>query len=33
LEKYALNNSNIVNKSGRQEMLEAIVNQHIFNKK
>ncbi|MFL0268680.1 xylose isomerase [Candidatus Clostridium radicumherbarum] len=31
LETYALNNPSIVNKSGRQEMLEAIVNQHIFN--
>lgn len=30
LESYALNNPSIVNKSGRQEMLEAIVNQHIL---
>jgi len=33
LETYALNNFNIVNKSGRQELLESIVNQHIFNEK
>lgn len=32
LEKYALNNSIITNKSGRQEMLESIVNQYIFSK-
>lgn len=31
LEHYALNNSCIKNKSGRQEMLEAILNQYIFN--
>ena len=31
LEKYALNNSCIKNKSGRQEMLESILNQYIFN--
>jgi xylose isomerase len=31
LEQYALNNSCIKNKSGRQEMLEAILNQYIFN--
>lgn len=30
LETYALNNPSIINKSGRQEMLEAIVNQHIL---
>jgi len=30
LEQYALNNNAIVNKSGRQEFLEAIVNQYIF---
>jgi xylose isomerase len=29
LEKYALENSNIENKSGRQEMLEAIINRYI----
>jgi xylose isomerase len=32
LEKYALNNSVIKNKSGRQELLEAKLNQYIFNK-
>ena len=31
LEQYALNNSCIKNKSGRQEMLEGILNQYIFN--
>jgi xylose isomerase len=31
LEKYALNNSLIKNKSGRQELLEAKLNQYIFN--
>jgi xylose isomerase len=31
LEKYALNNSVIKNKSGRQELLEARLNQYIFN--
>lgn len=31
LEKYALEHSKIVNKSGRQEMLESILNQYIFN--
>ncbi|MGC8766016.1 MAG: xylose isomerase [Brevinematia bacterium] len=31
LEKYALENSNITNKSGRQEMLETILNQYIMN--
>jgi xylose isomerase len=31
LEKYALNNSVIKNKSGRQELLEAKLNQYIFN--
>lgn len=31
LEKYALNNSKIVNKSGRQELLESIVNEYIYN--
>jgi xylose isomerase len=31
LEKYALNNSDIKNKSGRQELLESILNQYIFN--
>ena len=30
LEAYALNNNAIVNKSGRQELLESIVNQYIF---
>lgn len=30
LEKYALENSNIVNQSGRQEMLESILNQYIL---
>lgn len=30
LEKYALENSKIDNNSGRQEMLEAILNQYIF---
>ncbi|AQS05125.1 xylose isomerase [Clostridium beijerinckii] len=30
LEAYALNNNPIINKSGRQEMLESIVNQYIF---
>lgn len=33
LEKYALNNLVITNKSGRQEMLEAVLNQYIFNDK
>jgi xylose isomerase len=33
LEKYALENSIITNKSGRQEMLESIVNQYIFEDK
>ncbi|GFZ33769.1 xylose isomerase [Clostridium zeae] len=33
LEKYALENNRISNKSGRQEMLEAIVNQYIFEDK
>lgn len=31
LEKYALSNSKIVNKSGRQELLESIVNEYIYN--
>jgi len=31
LEKYALRNSNIKNKSGRQELLESILNQYILN--
>ncbi|MFU0825564.1 xylose isomerase [Clostridium sp.] len=31
LEKYALNNSAIKNKSGRQELLESILNQYILN--
>jgi len=31
LEKYALAHDNIVNTSGRQEMLEAILNQYIYN--
>ncbi|KYH28165.1 xylose isomerase [Clostridium colicanis] len=31
LEKYALNNSVIKNKSGRQELLESILNQYILN--
>lgn len=31
LENHALNNSVIVNKSGRQELLESIVNQYILN--
>ncbi|MFW2491976.1 xylose isomerase [Clostridium chromiireducens] len=30
LEAYALNNNAIANKSGRQELLESIVNQYIF---
>ncbi|GIM27703.1 xylose isomerase [Clostridium polyendosporum] len=30
LEKHALSNNIIVNKSGRQELLESIVNQYIF---
>lgn len=30
LEKYALNNNEIKNESGRQELLEAIVNQYIY---
>ncbi|MEQ7807739.1 xylose isomerase [Priestia aryabhattai] len=30
LEKYAFENSNIVNKSGRQEQLKAILNQYIL---
>ncbi len=30
LSKYALNNDQIENKSGRQEMLESIVNQYIY---
>jgi xylose isomerase len=30
LEKYAMSNSSIVNTSGRQEMLEAILNQYIL---
>ncbi len=30
LEKYALENNNIVNKSGRQELLEAILNSYIL---
>lgn len=33
LEQYALNNNNIVNKSGRQEFLESVVNQYIYNEK
>jgi xylose isomerase len=31
LEKYALGNDKIVNRSGRQEMLEAILNEYIYN--
>ncbi len=31
LHDYALDNDNVVNQSGRQEMLEAILNQYIFN--
>jgi xylose isomerase len=31
LEQYALKNSVIKNKSGRQELLEARLNQYIFN--
>jgi xylose isomerase len=31
LEAYALENTEIVNKSGRQEMLEGLVNQYIYN--
>lgn len=31
LEQHALKNSVIVNKSGRQEMLESILNQYIYN--
>lgn len=31
LEKYALSNNEIKNESGRQELLEAIVNQYIYN--
>lgn len=31
LHDYALNNDKVVNPSGRQEMLEAILNQYIFN--
>lgn len=31
LEKYALENDVIINKSGRQEMLESILNQYILN--
>jgi xylose isomerase len=31
LEAYALGNTEIVNKSGRQEMLEGLVNQYIYN--
>lgn len=31
LEAYALENTKIVNKSGRQEMLEGLVNQYIYN--
>lgn len=31
LERYALSNSTIKNKSGRQELLEAKLNQYIFN--
>ena len=30
LEKYALSNNNITNQSGRQEVLESIVNQYIL---
>lgn len=33
LEQYALNHDAIVNKSGRQEYLEAVVNQYIYNAK
>ena len=33
LEKYAMENDKIVNKSGRQEMLESILNQYIFETK
>jgi xylose isomerase len=33
LEKYALSNNAIVNRSGRQELLEAIVNQYIYEDK
>jgi xylose isomerase len=32
LEKYALTKNDIVNTSGRQEMLEAILNQYIYSK-
>ena len=32
LEKYALENDQIKVKSGRQEMLESILNQYIFSK-
>lgn len=31
LEKYALNNNEIKNESGRQELLESILNQYIYN--
>lgn len=31
LEKYVLSNNKIVNKSGRQELLESIVNEYIYN--
>jgi xylose isomerase len=31
LEKYAFKNEKIVNKSGRQEMLEAVLNEYIYN--
>jgi xylose isomerase len=30
LEEYALRNNTIINKSGRQELLEATVNQYIY---
>jgi len=33
LEKYALSNDRITNKSGRQEMLEALINQYILETK
>ena len=33
LEKYALSNKAIVNKSGRQEMLEAVINSYILENK
>ena len=33
LEKYALANDRIINRSGRQEMLEAIINQYILEAK